>query len=94
MPKPNKEIELSVITQIASRTVKHILWAEEGNTGEAFLTFIDLFSEYSAKRELMSDENIHKILAIMAQAQERNDMLFVAYILQYEIITYLKNIDI
>jgi len=36
MAEPDKGVNLCVITKIASRTVQHILWAEEGSTGEAF----------------------------------------------------------
>lgn len=82
----------SIEVQIMHLT-KHICWGEIGYSGLAFVDFIEQFTIYCESNKLTKNENITNMLSVLVKSQERNDMLFVADILQYELIPYLKKLE-
>lgn len=89
----NKTGTLEKVETVANLTSKYIRCGELAFAGESLSNFIRHFSKFCEDRKLTSNKDIANMLAIMLKAQERNDMLFVADILQYELIPYLKNIN-
>jgi len=85
-------ISLTMIEKIVVKCAHHIRRAEEGFSGESFTSFIDHLIEYSDQNRLSKNETIANITQVMSQAQQRNDMLFVADIMQYELVPYLQQL--
>jgi hypothetical protein len=84
---------ITSLEHIANKLNIKIRCAEEGASGELFTQFINEFTEFSTEYKLHNDELLNNQIAVMANAYERNDKLFVADILQYELIPYLKNLE-
>jgi len=83
---------LATIASISTQTIKYIRRGETANVGETLTFFIEHFSTFMEEYQLKKNTNIINMLAVMLKAQEKNDMLFVADILQYELIPYVKKL--
>lgn len=83
---------LAHICHLAEHVNINIRCAQEGSTGNAFIAFIYHFTNYSQKNNLDKNENVNNLISVMAQAYERKDILFVADILEYELIPLIKQI--
>ena len=86
-------IDLTLLQKTALRATYHMQRAEQGYAGDAFRIFIDRFTHYSNKHQLTSNQTLANLLEVMSQAQQRSDMLFVADIMQYELIPYLQQLE-
>jgi len=88
----DKTETIETMVLLSTRAIKYIRRGEIANAGEALTYFIEYFSTFSEKNQLAKDNNITNMLTVMLKAQERNDMLFVADILQYELLPYVKEL--
>lgn len=62
----------------------------EGEANQMFVAFIDAVIELIAKNRLGQDLELNTVLGTLIESQTRRDLLFVADILQYELIPLLK----
>ena len=88
----NNNVSLIALEKIVIEYTNHIRRAEEGFAGEKLTSFIDNLTNYSTQNKLAENETITNIINVMSLAQQRNDMLFVADIMQYELIPYLQQL--
>ena len=82
---------LQHIELMATQLQSALRCGEEGHAGALLFSFTTYFEKYSVQYNLINDEFLNNLLAVMTDAYTRKDVLFVADILQYELLPYLKN---
>lgn len=81
------------VNRLSIDVIKHIRLAQEGSTGDSFMRFIKNFTLYSQQHSLNDNETIKNLLEVMASAYERKDILFVADILEYELMPLINALN-
>lgn len=80
--------EINIISTKGILTANYFRLGYEGAANSTFVEFIDAIIKYCEKHKHIG-EQLNSILNIVIQAQERHDILFIADIIEYEIIPYL-----
>lgn len=78
------------ITSISTLLNKSLRTNKEGFSGALMLDFVNHFQYYSIKNNMINDIALNNYFIVMTQAYEKKDVHFVADILQYEFMPYLK----
>ena len=76
---------ITEITQQSELLVSHIRCGRFAASNHSFAAFIDLILKYSEEQQLTKDQELVQIFNIMQAAQGRNDWLFLADIIEYEL---------
>ena len=62
----------------------------EGQSNTLLVEFIDMLNSFANKSKINKNQNFNQLVTAMLNAHQRNDNLFLADILQYELLTYLQ----
>ena len=81
--------KIAHITQVGLETAKCFRLGYEGAANEAFVSFIDNVTLLCQENKNIGIQ-LSDILAVIINAQKRQDTLFIADIIQYEILPFLN----
>lgn len=63
----------------------------EGHSSALLVEFIDLFTPYLHTKPINKQQELTNIIKVMLSAQTRNDKLFLADIIEYQLVPMLIN---
>lgn len=78
------------IFEVIATTVAFIRTGQEGFTGMSLIHTFNKLSEISEELPKDKIKKLAPILAVIHDAQQRKDMIYIADILQYEIVKIIK----
>ena len=61
----------------------------EGHSSTLLVEFIDLFTPYLQAKPIIKQQELTKVIKVMLSAQTRNDKLFLADIIEYQLVPML-----
>jgi len=62
----------------------------EGGSNDLLVSFIDQLSRFTQHSIILKDPHFNNLIDVMLDAQQRDDNLFLADILQYELLPFLE----
>ncbi|XQW85818.1 hypothetical protein ACOYR1_03500 [Thalassotalea piscium] len=83
---------LTEIQQLALELSTSLRLGHLAKSHQLTIEFIDLLSQYINQNSI-DDTHFHQVLNIMLDTQQRDDRLYYADLLQYELMPYLINIS-
>lgn len=81
---------INKLCQKSTLLVQHLRCARIAASNQALTEFIDLLIDYCEQQQLQTNQEIIQIFDIMHTAQANNDWLYLADIIEYELIPRLQ----
>jgi len=81
---------INELCQKSTLLVQHLRCARVAASNQALTEFIDLLIHYCEQQQLQTNQEIIQIFNIMQTAQANNDWLYLADIIEYELIPRLQ----
>lgn len=84
---------LEYVNYSSTQVIQSIRLAYEGATGRAFVALLYHFDIYSKDTQIDQNKSVQDLIKIMSSAYEKQDMLFVADILEYELMPLINKLS-